>query len=179
MIDIKKKQLRKEVKKLKASVSPKVLRSKSALVFDQIEKDQDFKNAKVVFVYWSLSDEVSTQDFINKWTTSKTILLPVIKGDILELRVFTGLENMKPEGKYHIQEPQGPAFDNIAAIDYSIIPGVAFDLNNNRMGRGKAFYDKLLLNINSKKVGVCFDFQIFDSIPIDKYDIKMDHIVYG
>lgn len=58
-----------------------------------------------------------------------------------------------------------------------IVPGVAFDNNNNRLGRGKAYYDKLLKESKSYKVGVCFDFQLIEEVPVDEYDIKMDLII--
>lgn len=60
-----------------------------------------------------------------------------------------------------------------------IVPGIAFDLNNNRLGRGKAYYDKFLEKINTVKIGLCFDFQIVDKVPIESTDIKMDLVLFG
>ncbi|HBU45755.1 MAG TPA: 5-formyltetrahydrofolate cyclo-ligase, partial [Porphyromonadaceae bacterium] len=55
--------------------------------------------------------------------------------------------------------------------------GVAFDRTLNRLGRGKGFYDRLLPKIKAPKTAICFDFQVFDNIPVSQGDIKMNMIV--
>lgn len=177
MVDILKTELRNEVKELKKEYSFEQKKLKSKTIFEQIEQDRDFKRAQIVFAYWSMPDEVNTHEFVEKWSESKTILLPVVDGDILVLKKFEGVDKMKDEGKYRILEPQGSPFLDVDMIDYAIIPGVAFDKFNSRLGRGKAFYDKTLGAIEAKKVGVCFDFQYFDLLPVDQYDIPMNFVV--
>mgnify|MGYP001027393104 CR=1 FL=1 len=66
---------------------------------------------------------------------------------------------------------------DIHLIDLMIIPALAFDKENNRLGRGKGFYDKLLENSNTLKVGVCFPFQFLDKIPTEEFDVKMDYVI--
>ena len=56
--------------------------------------------------------------------------------DDLELRLYTGPEDLKP-GAYGIEEPTGELFTDYADIDFIVVPGVAFDRNGNRLGRGK------------------------------------------
>jgi 5-formyltetrahydrofolate cyclo-ligase len=177
MVDILKNELREKVKELKKSFTFEEKKEKSKAIFEQIEQDRDFKRAQIIFAYWSMPDEVHTHDFVKKWAESKTILLPVVDGNDLILRKFEGVEKMKEEGKYKILEPQGEAFTDIDMIDYAIIPGVAFDKFNSRLGRGKAYYDKTLAHLEAKKIGVCFDFQYFDLVPVDQYDIPMDFVV--
>ncbi len=177
MINLQKQQLRKKVRTLKAAFSFEQKKIKSDNIFRQMEHDLAFLKAKVVFAYWSMPDEVNTHAFIKKYSATKTILLPVVAGDNLLLRKFNRMDQMKEEGKYGILEPQGDEFTDFHLIDYIIVPGVAFDKYNNRMGRGKAYYDKLLKDLKAKKVGVCFDFQFFDNVPIDQYDIGMDTII--
>ena len=63
-----------------------------------------------------------------------------------------------------------------------LVPGRAFTTSGNRLGRGKGFYDRFLGSelCRGEQVvmaGVCFDFQIKKSLPIDDRDIKMD-LVY-
>lgn len=66
----------------------------------------------------------------------KQILLPVVTGDDLELRVYTGPGDLAT-GAYGIEEPTGALFTDYDAIDFIVVPGVAFDRNGNRLGRGK------------------------------------------
>ena len=59
-----------------------------------------------------------------------------------------------------------------------VVPGVAFDRQGNRMGRGRGFYDRLLKTTpNAIKVGVAYDFQLLDKIPIEEFDVPMDYVM--
>jgi 5-formyltetrahydrofolate cyclo-ligase len=172
-----KKRIRKRIKLLKASLSPQKRIKDSLLIFSEIEKESNFINATKLLLYWSMDDEVFTPDFIQKWAPSKEIYLPVINGDSLILRQFTTFDKMQAESRFGIYEPQGDDYSNWNEIEYAIIPGVAFDIKNNRLGRGKGFYDRILNSINAIKVGVCFDFQLIDNVPIEPTDIPMDKVV--
>ncbi len=177
MIDEQKKQIRKEIKQLKSSISFDEKLQRSAVIFSKLEKINIFQKAKCVMLYWSMEDEVQTHDFIIKWTQHKEIILPSIQNDILVLKKFDGVESLKTGEKYGIQEPDGEIFTDFEQIDVVLVPGVAFDKENNRMGRGKAYYDKLLKRLRAYKIAVCFDFQLIDKVPTDKHDIKMDEII--
>lgn len=172
-----KKQLRERIKQLKSSLSLQDKREFSERIFNKIEKYQEFIDSKVILLYWSMPDEVQTHDFILKWYKNKTIILPCVKGNNLELKEFEGIENLIPGEAYGILEPKGKIFTQHDKIDLVIAPGIAFDKKNNRMGRGKAYYDKLLVNIDCKKFGICFSFQHIDFVPYDEFDIKMDEVI--
>ena len=127
--------------------------------------------------YWSMDDEVFTHDFLQKYLGKKKIILPVVNGDMLDLKEFVGLSSMEAGESYGISEPTGDIFTEINQIDLIIVPGVAFDVQLNRLGRGKAYYDKLLKESNAYKIGICFDFQLMESVPVDEHDIKMDLLI--
>jgi 5-formyltetrahydrofolate cyclo-ligase len=177
MIDQEKKAIRKQIRDKKKDYSLEEKKRKSELIFDQIEQLNAFRKAEIIMVYWSLNDEVFTHDFIQKYQNKKKIVLPVVNGDCLDLKEFTGLSNLRAENHFGIGEPDGELFEQIDKIDLIIVPGVAFDKSLNRLGRGKAYYDKLLKNSKALKIGVCFDFQMLESVPVDKYDVKMDLII--
>ncbi len=177
MVNQDKSELRKYIRELKKQYPFELKKQKSENIFNRLEKHDFFLDAKVVMLYWSMKDEVFTHDFVNKWVNKKTMILPAVKGDELELRKFEGLENMIIGESFGIAEPAGEAFKNTDEIDLIIVPGVAFDKQNNRLGRGKAYYDKLLKTSNAKKIGLCFDFQLLDSVPVDEHDIKMDLVI--
>ena len=135
-----------------------------------------FKEASTLLFYYSLPDEVNTHQFIEKWCRLKTILLPVVVGDELELRIYTGLKDLAV-GAYGIMEPTGKLFTDFDQIDLAIIPGVAFDMNGNRLGRGKGYYDRLLPKIKAEKIGICFPFQLVEEVPAEPFDIRMNQII--
>jgi len=59
-----------------------------------------------------------------------------------------------------------------------IVPGVAFDSQCHRLGRGKGFYDRLLPQIpHAVKIGVCFDHQIVEELPSEPHDVLMDLVI--
>lgn len=127
-------------------------------------------------LYYSLGDEVQTHDFVEKWHRQKHILLPVVKGDVLELRRYTSRESLQTGEAYRIKEPVGEAFTDYEQIDFAIIPGVSFDRQGNRLGRGKGYYDKLLPLLHSYNIGICYDFQISEEIPTEAFDQKMEEV---
>ena len=149
----------------------------SAKILAALEAHPAFRAANTILLYHSLGDEVDTHTFIKKWSSEKRILLPVVVGDDLELRIYTGPDDMTT-GSYGIEEPTGEVFTDYAAIDLIAVPGVAFDRKGNRLGRGKGYYDRLLPRIPSAyKAGICFPFQLVEEVPADSYDVRMDIII--
>lgn len=58
-----------------------------------------------------------------------------------------------------------------------LIPGRAFSLKGDRLGRGKAYYDKYLRNYKGIKIGLCFEMQLFAEIPVGNHDCPVDYVV--
>ena len=170
-------ELRKLIKKRKADLSTREMNIKSDAIFVKIERMPEFVSAKCVFAYVAMSDEVQTMAFIRKWVGWKRIVLPVVNGNDLELREYITDEKLTKSERFGIMEPHVGPLVELADIDFAIIPGIAFDGKNNRMGRGKGYYDKLLNSALFYKIGVCFDFQLVENVPIDCFDKKMDKVV--
>lgn len=171
-----KKELREKIARQRAALNPKQLLNKSREVMTNIEKMEAFQQAKTIFLYHSMQGEVETREIIARHHPHKTILLPVVTRQGLLLRRYTGDDALQTSA-YGISEPVGDNFTDYDAIDLVIVPGVAFDRSLNRLGFGKAYYDNLLPQIKALKVAVCFNFQLFDTVPHTPSDVKMDHIV--
>lgn len=82
-------------------------------------------------------------------------------------------------GPFGVQEPsQDSALKDLPSLRGVLIPGLVFNKNGNRLGKGKGFYDKTLSAYQGIKVGICFDFQITkDPIPTETHDVTMDFLV--
>ena len=83
-------------------------------------------------------------------------------------------------GAFGILEPNGKCeLAQWNQLDLALIPGVAFDQFGRRLGKGKGFYDRVLVPFNGLKIGVCFDEQIIEPslIPMESHDIHMDWIL--
>ena len=174
-----KKRIRDIVKERKKEYSLENKKEISHNIMLSLGNKDYFLNSHTIAFYWSMPDEVFTHDFILSWYKEMRILLPCVDNDILLLREFNGMETMRKGEAFSILEPIGEVFDDIENIDLILVPGIGFDNNGNRVGRGKGYYDKLLNNSKAIKVGVCFPFQVFDSIPMEGLDIKMDYIIYN
>lgn len=172
-----KKIIRNRIKKLREQISDIQKLAFSKTIFDEIEQLDTFKKAQIIFLYWSFNNEVLTHDFILKWSNSKKFLLPVAHLNELELKYFTDKDSMKRSLIMNLQEPTGKPFTDFDKIDLAIVPGVAFDKNNNRLGYGKGYYDKLLCGLDVYKIGICFNFQLLDEIPHNNNDIRMDLVI--
>lgn len=174
-----KKALRKLIREKKQKFSEVQKQLSSDLIFQQVEQDDRFLQSEVVMIYWGMDDEVQTREFILKWADKKRFILPSVNDDQLELKEFKGLETMVDGEQFAIPEPHGGYFLSPETIELIIIPGVAFDKQNNRMGRGRGYYDKFLSSSEAFKLGVCFDFQMQEAIPCESFDIKMDKVIVG
>lgn len=174
----KKDKLRKLIALKKTDYCDSTLKKLSEEIWEQLELHPDFLKANIILLYFSMKDEVNTHSFIERWSNRKQFLLPVVKGTDLELRPYEGMEKMQI-GAYGIYEPTGEAVAAYNQINLVIVPGVAFNIEGLRLGRGKGYYDRLLPLIQAKKIGVCFSFQLVDEIPSEGFDVRMDEVLYN
>lgn len=76
-----------------------------------------------------------------------------------------------------VQEPVGGAVVSPKDLDGFLIPGRAFSQKGQRIGRGRGHFDRALQGISGLKVGVCFEYQFFNELPVEDHDISMDVVV--
>ena len=171
-----KKLLRKQIREEKKNQHPETLKTHSSSLLERLEKHPHFIASNTILMYYSLGDEVQTHAFVEKWYKVKKVLLPVVRGDILVLRHYTG-KNHLTTGAFGIEEPSGEDFKDYHEIELGIIPGVSFDHQGNRLGRGKGYYDKLLpLLPHAYNIGICYRFQAREEIPAEPFDKKMNEV---
>lgn len=146
-------------------------------IMNRLEQTDLFRAASCIALYHALPGEVQTAAFIEKWYQKKKILLPLVVGDDLRLLLYEGPRSLQP-GAFGILEPKEDGIEiSGKEIDLIIVPGVAFDTEKNRMGRGKGFYDRLLSTLEAPKIGICFGFQLLPHIPVEPFDKKMDWVI--
>lgn len=147
----------------------------SEAVIERIEQLHCFRHARVVMFYYPVHHEVDLRPLLDKYKDEKVILLPVTHHDGIELRQYVGKDDLKP-GHYGIPTPQTSTYRGTPEL--VIVPGLAFDKELVRMGRGKGYYDRFLRKLGKvTKVGVCYDFQIQDNLPWSWHDVRMDKVI--
>lgn len=155
--------------------------NKSKIIANKLINTKEYINAKTIALYKNLDSEVNTNELIDySLKLNKVVILPkVINNDLYFYKY--NIKDKLIKSNFGVLEPIDNINNlvNINNIDLIIIPGICFDKYKNRLGFGKGYYDRYLMNKNIKKIAICFDEQILkeDIIPTNKYDIKMDIII--
>lgn len=171
-----KKDLRKAIKAKETQLSNEQRLRESKSVFRHIEKSTLFKESSNILLFASLPDEIPTYHVIERWASmGKNIFLPRVNGDLLDIIRYK--PGTLKQGSYNIMEPQGDDIVDPAILNLIIVPGVAFDKNGNRLGRGKGFYDRLLSHATATTIAVCFNCQLVDNLPTEPHDVPVKYIV--
>lgn len=180
-MEMTKRELRQQIRQQKGHFGKDTLREMSLPIVRRLLDLPAVRQAQVVMAYASLPDEVQTDTLLSALLASgKTVLLPkVVNGEEMEVRQYTGAADLA-EGAFHIMEPVGSRFTALERIAVVIIPGMAFDADGHRLGRGRGYYDRFLQQLppTTQKVGVCFPFQRMDCVPSEPHDVVMDTLVY-
>ncbi len=171
--------LRKKIRLEKRKFSFEELKDLSRPIINKLLLHPKVVKTKRILMYFPLKDEVDTLGAIlSLKQKGKEVFLPRIKENgRMELAKFEGLDNLI-EGAFGIMEPTAKTLEDLGEIELAVIPGMAFDTNGNRLGRGKGYYDHLLKNMKKTyKIGLCFHFQKLPLIPHDFYDEKVDEVL--
>ena len=167
--------LRNKYKEIRKNINDK--KELDDKIFNKVISLKEYKESNLFLTYVSLKDEVDTFKLIEYGLKiGKKVAVPKCEQDIIKFYYITSLNDLK-EGKFNILEPITNNLVTNFKNSICIVPGVAFDKQNNRIGYGKGFYDKFLQNYNGIKIGLVYSKCICEEIDIEKKDIKMDKIV--
>ncbi len=154
---------------------------KSAVICEKLKALDDIRGANTIFSYLGMWDEVDLGAF-DAWARAegKKVAYPVCgKHGQMEIYVPASMDALvkdcmgitapDPEKSEHI-EP--------ADVDVILLPMVAFDSENRRMGQGGGFYDRYLVRSpESKHIAVAFSEQEVPRVITEPFDIPMDMVV--
>ena len=179
----KKKFLREKVKRLLNKYSLSLLKEKSKLIESHLFSLPEYRNSRLIMFYVSMDKEVYTHDMIKiALNEKKEIAVPLIleSQNIMLSCKISDLTDLEP-GPWDILQPIKERIQNVpvSSLDLIVVPGIAFDRNGNRLGRGKGFYDRFLHLISPEtvKIGLAFSSHIVEQIPTKEYDVAVDKIV--
>jgi 5-formyltetrahydrofolate cyclo-ligase len=137
-----------------------------------------YRQSKTIACFIPLPDEPDIWSVIrDAWKCGKTVVVPRIQGSELSFKKITSGDDLDI-GRYGIREPNSstPSLP-LRFIDTCFIPGQAFDIKGNRLGRGKGYYDKILRGVKNPTIGICYGFRLIDSLPHESYDITVIGII--
>jgi 5-formyltetrahydrofolate cyclo-ligase len=144
-----------------------------------------YRRSNTVMAYASFGSALQTDEFMRHVLhQGKILLLPRVnhqKGLVDIYRVRDPIRDLLA-GTWGIREPKPDrcARVNPYAIDFVLVPGLAFDARGGRLGYGGGFYDKLLadgLSPCAWLVAGAFESQMVEKVPVDEHDVPMDVVV--
>ena len=152
----------------------------SKMIADRLVTTDFWNNAKTLYVYMSYNQEVLTKGLIEAALISgKQVAIPkTFDKSYMHFCFIKGFDEIEA-GYCNIPEPVTTNISKEKDV-LIIMPGLAFDLNKNRVGYGGGFYDKYLAehkDVNFHKVALCFDFQLLDNLEVEEHDEKVDMII--
>ena len=170
--------MRKEIRARLLLLQSKEKESRSVLIADEVRSHLAVSGAKVIALYSPLVDEPLLWPLVEELSKRMLVLLPKVEGDVMNFYSYDPLNLVS--GAFGIMEPKGGDTVLPHEIDVVLVPGVAFTKSGARMGRGKGFYDKYLSQkeFRGLKIGVCYNEQIVDELPVEPHDVRMDSVIH-
>ena len=166
-----KKDIRKKIFAERKLRSDEEVRSMSLTITERVTALPAFKNAGRILVYADYNHEVVTEYLIKEaWKAGKEVAVPKVVGKDMVFYKLTDFSQLEP-GYFGIPEPvSGEIADWPQAL--MIMPGVAFDRANHRVGYGGGFYDRYLeKHPQLERVAIAFSFQMLSEVPVEPTDI--------
>jgi len=147
-------------------------------IADAVMARPEWKKAETICLYMSTLDEVDTKPLLAAALTGrKAVVFPRIEDGQLLLHEVRSIKDFTC-GAHHILEPKkSKRIVDPASVDLFIVPGIAFDWDGYRLGRGKGYYDRLLTGIDAPKTGLAYAVQMVAQVPHTSYDVPMTMVV--
>ncbi len=172
-----KNEIRKVMKKRRLLMERETFLLHSQKIIEKVQQHDSYKKAKTIGIYVSLPGEVDTIPLIQQALKTHRVCVPKVIKDEMEFYYIRSLNDLK-EGIFHVLEPITHELADAKDIDLMIVPMLAFDNQNYRVGYGKGFYDKYFAkDYNGYKLGLAFLYQKVHQIDIDIYDLPLDEIL--
>ena len=172
-----KQELRNKINQIK--ISSEYIQHSDEIIFNKLINLEVFENSKILFIYVSRKLEVDTIRIIkHAIDLGKTVCIPKCFDDFyMKAYKINSLDDLEI-GRFNILEPKSYCKEiDKSEIDLAVVPCVTCDVDNNRLGYGKGFYDRFLLDTLVKKVCLCRKKVLQEKIPVDKNDVKMDIVL--
>lgn len=172
-----KKEIRNYILEKRNALSREEWAEKSVDVLGKLMHHPLYQSAETVYCYVSHQNEADTWPLLAySIALGKKVAVPKVSGGEMEFFYIESLEELE-SGFRGIFEPvtSQKANDEGALM---IMPVVAFDTENHRLGYGGGYYDRYLeKHSGHTKIGIAFDFQQVETIPAEAFDINPDIII--
>ena len=173
-----KKDLRKKMLIKRAKLNSSYKAKYDLWVCNELEKIIDTNNYKTIHAYLPMGKEIDISPLLkNLLQKNITIVTPkTLPKRKLENRILTSLSNIE-KGVFGTTHPANPE-EYKGTFNLIIIPGLAFDNKNYRLGYGGGYYDNFIVNHpKAYKLGIFYPEQEVERVPIEAHDIRLDKVL--
>tara|TARA_R110002051_G_scaffold1156_3_gene5949 strand:+ start:5205 stop:5801 length:597 start_codon:yes stop_codon:yes gene_type:complete len=184
-------QIRAEIRNTRKNLSnnQQIIAAQSLKMnFIQHLKSENTTNSKHIAIYLSNDGELDTSLLIKElWNLNHAVYLPIIHPFNGANLLFQRYEKNSPmrANRYGILEPKLNCSQicPLPALDYLLMPLVAFDKQGNRLGMGGGFYDRTLARLHEQNwqkpqlIGLAHECQKADALPIESWDVPLKTII--
>ncbi len=176
--------LRARLLRQRESLSVSEVNAWSRQIQERVLRFLPYVLCRSVVLYSPVGNEVNTETIRDHaLTTGKKLFYPRLKPGKSGTLGFAQVESTKEfeRGRYGILEPAGTKGftkqDEEASV--VLVPGLAFDPNGNRLGRGGGWYDRALSSLGDgpKIVALAYEIQIVPQLRVHRWDRKVDDII--
>ena len=177
-----KKELREQVRKTLSAMSRDEIAIKSAEATELFVGTSEYKRSDVIMVFLSLPSEIDTTPLVLRaWQDHKRVVAPRVSWEQRRMAPteIRSLTSDLVESKMGLREPIAGLPIPVSIIDMVVVPGLVFDMEGNRLGRGRGFYDRFLAHPEFEGVtcGFAFDHQLQEKVPTGPLDLPMSMLV--
>ncbi len=180
--DVTKHGLRQSIKQTLMAMDEHDRRARSTTICAFIQAMELYKQASTIMAYAGFGAEVDLDELIvSALGAGKRVCIPRVdwQAGTMEPAAISNLDPDLVVGRYGVRSPGGNCGRiPVSGLEMVLAPGLAFDCDGGRLGRGKGFYDRLLAGgLRCPVIGVCFASQVVGRVPMESHDRMMDQIV--
>ena len=179
-LQIKKDEIRRQILEKRNNLSSKEVDKKSELIIENLALY--LKNAQNIMIFMDMKNEVRITKLIELYPEKNFFISKIVNSKNREMKINKYNENELVLHKFGYYESSSDDFYDEKILDIVIVPALAFDSSKNRIGFGGGYYDTFLNKVREKNkntlfIGVCYDFQMIEEVPIEGHDITLDLVI--
>ena len=179
-LQIKKDEIRKQILEKRSNLSLEEVDKKSELIIENLTPY--LKNAQNIMIFTDMKNEVRITKLIELDPEKNFFISKIVNSKNREMKINKYNENELVLHKFGYYESSSDDFYDEKILDIVIVPALAFDSSKNRIGFGGGYYDTFLNKVREKNkntlfIGVCYDFQMIEEVPIEGHDITLDLVI--
>lgn len=179
-LQIKKDEIRKQILEKRSNLSLEEVDKKSELIIENLTPY--LKNAQNIMIFTDMKNEVRITKLIELYPEKNFFISKIVNSKNREMKINKYNENELVLHKFGYYESSSDDFYDEKILDIVVVPALAFDSSKNRIGFGGGYYDTFLNKVRGKNkntlfIGVCYDFQMIEEVPIEGHDITLDLVI--